>query len=229
MIRQMLTESFLLGTIGGLAGLLLASWGVRVLLAFVPKEIPRLEGVGIDRWSLVFTAAISIGTGILFGLAPAWHARKPNLNQTLREGGRGVAGFASVKRIRGLLAISEVALALMLLIGSGLFLKSFQRLTDVDPGFRPDHLLTMAVALQLARYQEPAKQGAFFDRALQRIRSVPGVIAAGACTSLPPNSIQQGSGFTIEGQPAVSGQPPSAIYMPATVSFPMMIHLSIAF
>src|SRR6266550_1760301 len=219
MIRQMLTESFLLGTIGGLAGLLLASWGVRVLLAFVPKEIPRLEGVGIDRWSLLFTAAISIGTGILFGLAPAWHARKPDLNQPLREGGRGVAGFASVKRMRGLLAISEVALALMLLIGSGLFLKSFQRLTDVNPGFNPDHLLTMAVALQLVRYQEPAKQVAFFDEALQRIRSVPGVVAAGACTSLPPNSIQQGSGFTIEGQPSVSGQPPSAVYMPATPGY----------
>src|SRR5438445_3470937 len=133
MIRQMLTESFLLGTIGGLAGLLLASWGVRALLAFVPKEIPRLEGVGIDRWSLLFTAAISIGTGILFGLAPAWHARKPDLNQPLREGGRGMTGLASVKRIRGLLAISEVALALMLLIGSGLFLRSFNVLQMSTP------------------------------------------------------------------------------------------------
>ncbi|HEY0350263.1 MAG TPA: ABC transporter permease [Pyrinomonadaceae bacterium] len=219
MVRQMLTESVLLGTIGGVGGLLLATWGVRVLLAFVPKEIPRLEGVGIDRWSLLFTAAISIGTGILFGLAPSWHARRPDLTQPLREGGRGIAGLASVKRMRGLLAIAEVALALILLIGSGLFLRSFQRLTDVDPGFKADHLLTMAVALQFVRYQEPAKQIAFFDQALQRIRSLPGVIAAGACTSLPPNMIQQGSGFTIEGRPVGSGQPPSALYMPATPGY----------
>jgi len=219
MVRQMLTESVLLGTIGGLAGLLLATWGVRVLLAFVPKEIPRLEGVGIDRGALLFAGAISLGTGMLVGLAPAWRARKPDLTQPLREGGRGVAGLASVKRIRGLLAVTEVALALMLLIGSGLFLRSFQRLTDVDPGFKSDHLLTMAVALQFARYSEPAKQVAFFDQALQRIRSTPGVVAAGACTSLPPNAIQQSSGFAIEGQPAGSGQPPSALYMPATPGY----------
>ncbi|HET7378122.1 MAG TPA: ABC transporter permease, partial [Anaerolineae bacterium] len=114
MVRQMLTESVLLGTIGGFGGLVLATWGVRALLAFVPREIPRLEGVGIDRGALLFAAAISIGTGILVGLAPAWRARKPDLTQPLREGGRGVAGLAGVKRIRGLLAIAEVALALML-------------------------------------------------------------------------------------------------------------------
>jgi len=116
--------------------------------------------------------------------------------------------------------VSEIALAVMLLIGSGLMLKSFQRLTDVNPGFNPDRLLTMAVGLQFIHYQDPARQVAFFEQALQRIRALPGVVSAGACTSLPPTYIQQSTGFTIEGRPAESGtQPPSAIYMPATPGY----------
>jgi predicted permease len=220
LIRQMLTESILLATVGGLIGLLLATWGVQLLLGLTPKDIPRLEGVTVDRWALLFTFAVSISTGLLFGLAPAWHARRLSLNESLREGGRGIAGMARVKRVRGVLVMSEIALAVMLLIGAGLMLKSFQRLTDISPGFNPDHLLTMSVALQFVRYQDPAKQVAFFEQALQRVRSLPGVVAAGACTSLPPTYIQQSTGFTIEGRPAETGtQPPTAIYMPATPGF----------
>ena len=220
LIRQMLTESILLSTVGGVIGLLLATWGVQLLLGLTPKDIPRLEGVSVDRWALLFTFAISIGTGVLFGLAPAWHARSLSLNETLRDGGRGIAGFAGVKRVRGLLVMSEIALAVILLIGAGLMLKSFQRLTNVDPGFKTDRLLTMAVGLQFIHYQDPVKQVAFFDQALQKIRSLPGVIAAGACKSLPPIYIQQGTGFTIEGRPAEPGtQSPTAIYMPATPGY----------
>ena len=220
LVRQMLTESVLLSSLGGLVGLLLATWGVQLLLGLTPKDIPRLEGVSVDRSALLFTLVVSLGTGVLFGLAPAWHARKLSLNESLREGGRGIAGLARMKRLRSLLVMSEIALAVVLLIGAGLMLKSFQRLTDVDPGFNPDRLLTMAVGLQFVRYQDPAKQVAFFDQALQRIRSLPGVVAAGACTSLPPSYIQQGTGFTIEGRPQEPGtQPPSAIYMPATPGY----------
>jgi putative ABC transport system permease protein len=220
LIRQMLTESILLASLGGLLGLLLASWGVQLLLGLTPKDIPRLEGVSVDRAALLFTFIVSIATGVLFGLAPAWHARSLSLNESLREGGRGIAGMARIKRVRGLLVMSEIALAVTLLIGAGLMLKSFQRLTDVNPGFKPDHLLTMAVGLQFVRYQDPAKQIAFFEQALQRIRSLPGVIAAGACTSLPPSYIQQGTGFSIEGRPVEAGsQQPSAIYMPATAGY----------
>src|SRR5882672_7719147 len=220
LIRQMLTESILLSTSGGLIGLLLATWGVQLLLGLTPKDIPRLEGVSVDRTALLFTLAVSLGTGVLFGLAPAWHARNLSLNELLREGGRGVAGLARVKRLRGLLVMSEIALAVVLLTGAGLMLKSFQRLTDVDPGFKPDNLLTMAVGLQFARYQDPVKQVAFFEQALQRIRTLPGVVAAGACTSLPPSYIQQSTGFNIEGRPQEAGtQPPSAIYMPATSGY----------
>jgi putative ABC transport system permease protein len=220
LIRQMLTESILLASLGGLLGLLLASWGVQLLLGLTPKDIPRLEGVSVDRAALLFTFIVSIATGVLFGLAPAWHARSLSLNESLREGGRGIAGMARIKRVRGLLVMSEIALAVTLLIGAGLMLKSFQRLTDVNPGFKPDHLLTMAVGLQFVRYQDPAKQIAFFEQALHRIRSLPGVIAAGACTSLPPSYIQQGTGFSIEGRPVEAGsQQPSAIYMPATAGY----------
>jgi putative ABC transport system permease protein len=171
LVRQLLTESVLLSTLGGLIGLLLATWGVQLLLGLTPKDIPRLEGVSVDRSALLFTLLVSLGTGVLFGLAPAWHARKLSLNESLREGGRGIAGLARVKRLRSLLVISEIALAVVLLIGAGLMLKSFQRLTDVDPGFNPDKLLTMALGLQFVHYQDPAKQVAFFDQALLPARS----------------------------------------------------------
>ena len=220
LIRQMLTESVLLAAVGGLLGLLLATWGVQLLLGLTPRDIPRLEGVSVDRWALVFTFVVSICTGVLFGLAPAWHARKLSLNESLREGGRGIAGLARVKRLRSVIVMSEIALAVVLLIGAALMLKSFKRLTDVNPGFNPDNLLTMAVGLQFVHYQDPAKQVAFFDQALQRVRSLPGVVAAGACTSLPPSYIQQSTGFTVEGRPQEAGtQPPSAIYMPATPGY----------
>jgi putative ABC transport system permease protein len=220
LIRQMLTESVLLGIIGGALGLLLARWGVQALLGLTPKEIPRLEGVGVDRGALLFTVVISLLTGVLFGLAPAWYARNLSLNESLREGGRGVSGASRVRRVRSLLVVTELALSVMLLIGSGLMLKSFQRLSSVSPGFDPDRVLTMSVALQFVNYQDPAKQVAFFDQALQRIRALPGVAAAGACTSLPPNYIQQGTGFTVEGRPVDPGiQPPSALYMPATPGY----------
>jgi putative ABC transport system permease protein len=220
LIRQMLTESILLSSLGGLLGLLLATWGVQILLGLTPKEIPRLEGVSVDRWALLFTFGLAFATGILFGLAPAWHARRFNLNESLREGSRGISGLSRVKRVRSMLVVSEVALAVMLLIGSGLMLKSFLRLTDVNPGFNPDNLLTMSVALQFVHYQDPAKQIAFFDQALERIRALPGVVAAGACTSLPPNIIQQSTGFEIEGRPNNrNSPPPSALYMPATPGY----------
>jgi putative ABC transport system permease protein len=220
LVRQMLTESVLLSSLGGLLGLLLATWGVQLLLGLTPKDIPRLEGVSVDRSALLFTLLVSIGTGVLFGLAPAWHARNLSLNESLREGGRGIAGLARVKRLRSLFVMSEIALAVVLLIGAGLMLKSFQRLTDVDPGFNQDHLLTMAVGLQFVHYQDPAKQVAFFEQALQRVRSLPGVVTAGACTSLPPSYIQQSTGFTIEGRPQEPGtQLPTAIYMPATPGY----------
>jgi putative ABC transport system permease protein len=220
LLRQMLTESILLGAVGGALGLLLATWGVRILLQFTPKDIPRLEGVGVDRWTLLFTVCASLLTGLLFGLAPAWHARALNLTGTLREGGRSIAGMTRIRRFRSALAIAEISLAVVLLIGSGLMLKSFQKLSDVDPGFNSDNLLTMAVPLQFVNYQDPARQVAFFDQALEKIRALPGVVSAGACTSLPPIYIQQGMGFTIEGQAADSSkQPPSALYMPATPGY----------
>ncbi|HKE55356.1 MAG TPA: ABC transporter permease, partial [Pyrinomonadaceae bacterium] len=133
---------------------------------------------------------------------------------------RNVTGVPRIRRVRSLLAVCEIALAVMLLIGSGLMLKSFQRLTDVNPGFNTDNLLTMSVALPFVHYQDPAKQNAFFERALDRIRALPGVVAAGACTSLPPSYRQQGTGIAVAGRPVdTSQQPPEALFMPATPGF----------
>jgi len=219
-IRQMLTECLLLAGLGGAIGLLLAYWGVAALLTLTPKDVPRLEAVAVDRWALLFSIAASLMTGLLFGLAPAWHTRTLNLTTYLREGGRGIAGIASVRRVRSLLVVSEIALAVMLLTGAGLMLRSFTRLTHVDPGFNPNNLLTMSVMLQFANYQDPVRQISFFDQALQKIRALPGVTAAGACTSLPPTYIQRSSGFTIEGRPTeTQSQMPTALYLPATAGY----------
>jgi putative ABC transport system permease protein len=220
LIRQMLTESVLLSADGGGAGLLLAFWGVGALLPLIPRDIPRLESVAVDGWALCFTLTISLLTGILFGLAPSLRARKLNLNESLREGGRGSAGHLRARRVRSLLVVGEIAVAFVLLVASGLLLKSFVRLADVNPGFNPDHLLTMDVNLSFVHYKQPEQQIAFFDRVLQRIRALPGVTQAGACTSLPPAVIQRIDGFQIEGRPAPPpGQQPTALYLPMTPGY----------
>jgi putative ABC transport system permease protein len=220
LLRQVLTESTLLSAVGGGAGLLLAYWGVDALLPLIPRDVPRLESVAVDRWALCFTLAISLLTGILFGLAPSLRARKLNLNESLREGGRGSAGHLRARRVRSLLVVGEIAVAVVLLVASGLLLKSFARLADVNPGFNPDHLLTMSVDLSLIHYRQPEQQIAFWGRVLQRIRALPGVTQAGACTSQPPAVIQRVDIFQIEGRPAPPrGKQPTALYLPMTPGY----------
>src|SRR5262247_453252 len=182
--RQLLTESVLLALAGGAAGLLLATWGARLLLRFAPDNLPRLGEVGLDGRALAFTALASLLTGVIFGLAPALQASRPGLNDALRESGRTGAG-ASGQRLRNAFVIAEIALALALLAGAGLTLKSFWRLQTVDPGFNPDGVLTMRMLLPFTTHPQIGERAAFFRQVLERLRALPGVEAAGAVSRIP--------------------------------------------
>ena len=200
-LRLLLTESVMLSLAGGCLGLLLAFWGTDALMALAPDNIPRLNEVRVDARVFGFTLAVSLVTGILFGLIPAVHASKPDLNEALKEGSRGSMGSATGKRTRSVLVAVEVALSLVLLIGAGLMIKSFLRLQQMNLGFDPDNVLAVDLSLSRSRYPEDRQQVAFFQEALERLQSVPGIKSAGATTGLPLTLSLSGSDFRIEGRP----------------------------
>ncbi len=183
LVRQFLTESLLLALLGGGLGTLLALWGVALLTWAMPKDsIPRLTEAGLDGRVLGYTLAISLLTGVLFGLVPALQASKPNLNKTLKEGGR--SGELR-QRVRGMLVIAEIALALVLLVGAGLMMRSFSKLTDVSPGFEAKNVLTVPLALPDARYRTGAQVRGFYQQLIEKVRALPGVSAVGTTSHLP--------------------------------------------
>jgi predicted permease len=207
-IRQLLTESVLLSLAGGGLGLLLAHWGLDLLAALQPTNIPRLAELSIDRRVLLFASALSLLTGVAFGLAPALLASKPELNDALKEGVKGTGGGSGRQRLRSLLIVSEIALSLVLLVGAGLMIKSFWRLMQVDPGFNPENTLTAVVSLPVSRYAETDRQIAFFQQAVERVGNLPGVEAAGVTTDIPLFG-GSSTGFDVEGRPpAAPGQRP---------------------
>jgi putative ABC transport system permease protein len=200
-LRLLLTESLMLSLAGGGLGLLLAVWGTNALIALAPENIPRIDEVGFDARVFGFTLAVSLVTGLLFGLIPTFHSSKPDLNEALKESSRGSLGSATGKRLRGALVSIEVALSLVLLIGAGLMIKSFVRLQQMDLGFNPDQVLTVNLSVSSSRYPEDRQQVAFFQEALARLQSVPGVQSAAATTGLPLTLNLSGSDFRIEGRP----------------------------
>jgi len=204
LMRQLLTESLMLSALGGLLGLLLAYWGVDVLLALTPSDVPRLHEIGLHAPVFGWTLAISILTGVLFGLAPAVHASRPDLNEVLKESGGRSSGGLQRSRIRNLLVVSEVALALLLLVGAGLMIKSFVRLQQVSPGFEPKNLLTMNISLPRQKYREPQQANVFFEQLLQRVRTMPGVESVGGIDPLPLSDSNVTTGFVVEGAPALA-------------------------
>ena len=211
-VRLLLTESVLLGVLGGVVGLLIAIWSLDLLVSLKPANLPRLAEIGINRTVFLFTFAISVVTGIIFGLVPALQASKPDLNEGLKESGRGATGNPRRHRVRALLVVSEVALSLVLLVGSGLMIRSFARLLAVDPGFKADHVLTAFVSLPPSKYSKPEEQAAFFERLIDGLRTVPGVSAAGVVTDLPLFG-GSSTGFEIDGRPApLPGQRPLTEY-----------------
>jgi putative ABC transport system permease protein len=197
----LLTESLLLALAGGGLGLLLAFGILRLLLAFAPQEIPRLNDISIDPWALVFTLLLSVLTGVVFGLAPALQASRPDLNTTLKEGGTRATGGASRNRLRGLLVIAEVSMALVLLIGAGLLLKSFTRLRETKLGFNPDHVLTASVTLPEAEYTTAARMKAYYQQSLARIATRPEAQAVGLVNSLPLGGVGMRGDLMVEGEP----------------------------
>jgi putative ABC transport system permease protein len=200
LMRQLLTESAVLGLLGGVCGLLIALWGTDLLVAAGQDNLPRFREVSVDGRVLAFTFGLSLLTGLVFGVVPALQASRPNLNETLKEGGRGTTSGRSRSRLRNVLVIGEIALALILLTGAGLMLKSFLRLSSVDPGFRTDHLLTMDVALPDAKYPDDVRQAAFIRQALERLRALPGVESAAAITTMPLGGQMESHSFVIEGR-----------------------------
>jgi putative ABC transport system permease protein len=212
-IRQLLTESLLLATAGGLLGAMWASWGVELLLKLAPDNIPRLSQIGIDGRALGWTALVSLLTGVLFGLAPAWQSSRLGVNETLKDGARGATDSPGKRRWRDLLVISELALAVMLLIGAGLLVKSFWRLQRVNSGIDTERALTMQLALRGQRYADPRQVDAFYPRLLERIQALPGVRAAAVSNSLPPDNTEYSDDFSIEGRPNVPNQPPPIAYV----------------
>jgi putative ABC transport system permease protein len=203
-VRQLLTESLLLALLGSLLGLVFAWWGISALVAISPRDVANIQGVGINLTVLAWTLAISLVTGIIFGLAPAFEATRLNLNDALKEGGKGAEGQGSGnRRLRSILVVAEVALALVLLISAGLLVKSFVHLQKVDTGYNADNVLTMVVRLPDVKYKEDPQIVAFFGQATERIRALPGVRSVGMVNYLPfYGGLGAGTIFTIEGRPA---------------------------
>ena len=200
-IRQLLTESVALALLGGGAGLLLAVWGVRVLLAISPAAIPRVETVGVDGLVLLFALAISLLTGLAFGMAPAWSATAVNLRDALKEGKRGSSEGLRRNRLRGLLVGSEFALAVMLLAGAGLMVRTFLALQNVDAGFDPHGVLSMVVGVAGTEQASGGHTGNFYQGVLRKVAAVPGVQSVSGINHLPLAGDEWGFPFYIEGRP----------------------------
>jgi putative ABC transport system permease protein len=208
LIRQFLTESVLLASLGGVVGLLLSVWGVRVLKAFIPDTISQAKDISIDVKVLLFTLLVSLLTGLVFGLAPALQATKFNLNETLKEGGRDSAAGSRGNRIRAALVVAEVAISLVLLVGAGLLINSFLRLRNVDPGFRAENVLTMNVVLTPQKYPDLARRAAFYTDVIGRVEALPGVKSATVASQIPLTQQGDSSGLLFEGRPdPPAGQP----------------------
>ena len=203
-IRQLLTEGMLLGLAGGLLGSLLAILVLRQLVIFSPVNVSIPTNIGVDWKVLAFTLSLSLFTSFVFGLAPALQASKLDLNETLKEGGRGNSGGSKANHLRSLLVITEIALALVLLIASGLMIKSFLRLQNVNPGFNPENLITLEMQLPENKYLDSERQAIFQQQLVQRIAQVPGVQSVGTVDNLPFSGNELNAGWGIEGQPPLS-------------------------
>ena len=219
LVRQLLTESVLLAFFGGLAGLILAHWGLAALLAFAPATLPRTSNIHLDSTVVAFSVGVSLITGIIFGAAPAWLAAHTDVNEALKQGARGSTEGGARGRFRSTLVVLEVAFALVLLGGAGLLARSFMALTRVDPGFIPENATVLRLALPEKKYPKPEQQRVFVDSLLQQLKALPGVQAAGAAQVLPLIG-DYSLTFEIEGRPELPESDwPSTTYYAITPDY----------
>jgi putative ABC transport system permease protein len=215
LVRRSLVESGVLAASGAAAGLGLAWAGVRVLRRLIPPTVPRADQIGLDLPVLAFTAAIAIASGLIFGLVPAWRAMRPTLTDVLQESGRGMTASRRARRLSDVMVVAEVALALVLLVGAGLLIRSFVNLTSVSPGFRTSRVVSLEIVLPAARYATSAAKKEFYTALVDGVRALPGVRHAGAVSALPlsPLGTQFDISFTIDGLSATSpSERPRAAY-----------------
>jgi putative ABC transport system permease protein len=209
LMRQLLIESLLLSLAGGATAIVLAFWGTKLLVSFKPENLPRLTEIGVDGRVLAFTLGISVLTGLIFGLVPAWAASRGRVGDALREGGRSATAGSARQRLRSAFVVAELAVALVLLVGAGLLIKTFWKLRSVEPGFNPDHMITMRVELPETRYKEVAPQTRFRKQVLAGMNSLPGVQAA-MISELPLSGDSLDHDFLIDGRPPIApGDEPS--------------------
>lgn len=201
LLRRSLVESGSLAGLGGLAGVLLAWWGIAALKPLIPANVPRADNIGLDFTVLAFTAATSIAAALLFGLFPAWRAMRPRLIDAFQDSSRSASSSLTARRLSNVMVVAEVALALMLLVGAGLLIRSFIQLTSVDPGYRTTGIVAAHVVLPASRYAPSATKKQFFDELVTRVKTLPGVERASAVSALPmsPLGVQFELPFTIDG------------------------------
>src|SRR6266498_345756 len=217
-LRQLLTESVLLSLAGGTLGLLLAVWWADVLVALGKEDIPRAMQVGLDWPVLGFTMIVSVATGLVFGIVPALHSSKSQLTESLKEGARGSGEGARRNRIRGVLVVAELAIAVILLVGAGLLIQSLWRLRQVSPGFNSQNVLTFSVSLPDVKYPTE-KQSQFYQDLIQRVESLPGVQSASAVLPLPLSGDRFSLSFETEGRPVAKADQPSADFFIAAPGY----------
>ena len=203
LMRQLLTESVVLSALSGVLGLLLAFGGIKLLVSLTPSEVPRLREIGLHVPVFLWTLAISIVTGVLFGLAPAVQASRPDLNQALKESSGRNPGSFQGSGLRNLLVVSEIAIALLLLVGAGLMTRSFFRLQQVNPGFDATNVLSMHIALPTSKYRQQ-QTNVFYDQLIERVRNLPGVKSAGGINPLPLSDSNISDSVLVEGAPVVA-------------------------
>jgi len=220
LIRQFLTESILLSLLAGGLGILVAAWSLDLLRALKPDNIPGVDKIHLDLHVLGFLLAISCLVGIALGLAPAWHASRLRLNESLKESGGAGLGGTSGGKLRSVMVVSEIALCLVLLVGAGLMIRSFARLLSIDPGYDPKNLLTFQISLPAGRYGKGPQVFAFYREALDRISACPGVQSVAISNTLPPNGGETDAAFYVEGhKPSNPNEAPDTIYDPISPGY----------
>ncbi len=227
LVRQFLVESAVLALAGGAAGVLLAAWSVRVLAAVIPDELYRVDEISIDGKALVFTLAATLGTGLVFGLLPALRSARESLNHTLRETGGAVTTSRGGLRLQAALVSGEVGMAVMLLVGTALMLRSYENLQTADPGFDASHVLTMTISLP-PQYDAPARIAAFHRAVAEEVAGVPGVVSTATVNFLPLNHETDYAEFTVPGRALdASGRKPTAVSLSVSPAYFAVLHIPV--